>query len=478
MEHVFLGIESDDFPMDGAAILLLDTSTAGPDFGYETVRAAFARSVPDVAVMTRRLVQPPSLTPGYLTAYWATDPRFDLDNHLERATVAPPGDTAALAELCLTLSAGKLPRDRPLWKAWYVDGVADGGAAVILRVHHAAVDGIAGMEMFAALLDSKPDPAPRTRVPKVAGAGLPSTPVLLARSLWDTAWMPLDSAREAASLVRAVRAGDRAAAGEPRGRLFHDAHGSLFNRHVSTSEKSLALVELPLADVKAVKDALGVTLTDVVLALVTAALRTYLLDRGEPVDEPLSSLCPINVRAGDEQSGSGNHWAMMFNRLPIHLEDPLEQLAAIRQEMMTNKRVAQARTEVVNPAEAIGGIVPPLIWPLVGRLLALPVAEHMPPLANLQVSSIPGSPKRMYLAGAELLHMHSRTFVQQGSGLFFACVGYADTLDVGITALSELVPDPETIAAGMQRHLELLGSVDPAVVRAGDRARPVSGRRS
>lgn len=475
MEHVFLGIESDDFPMDGAAILMLDPSTADGDWGYDAVREAFARGVPTVDVMTRRLVEGPSITPGYWTAYWATDPNFDVDAHLERVTVPAPGDTAALAQLCLELSAGRLARDRPLWKAWYVDGVADGRAAVILRVHHAAVDGIAGMEMFAALLDTEPNPR-RRRTPERLEGEIPSHAGLLARSARDLATLPLDAARNALALGSGIVSGRRAAAGADRGRLFRDTREQLFNRHVESPEKSLALVELSLAEVKAVKNQLGVSLADVVLALVTSSLRTYLFGRGEAVDEPLMALCPINVRAGSERAGAGNHWAMMFNRLPVHLDDPVERLGAIRQETETNKRVAQARARVVNPAAAIADIVPPPAWQLAGKLVNLPLGRLMPPIANVEVSSIPGSPVPLYLAGARLTHMHSRTFVQQGSGLFIACVGYADSLDISITSLRELVPDPEAIGGSVERALvELASSTQesPTNLRAS-RPRPAA----
>jgi WS/DGAT/MGAT family acyltransferase len=343
---------------------------------------------------------------------------------------------------------------------------------VIIRLHHAVVDGVAGLEAFGALLD--PDPSTSagrdrsgTRRPDgpAPAPPLPSAPALLARSAWDAATMPAAAVRSAAMLARAVRAGDRAAGGEPRGRLFQDGGAALFNRRVRDSSKSLALVELPLDQLKATKNVLGVTLTDLILASVTASLRSYLLERGEPVDAGLSALCPINVRVGGEGAGYGNHWAMMFNRLPVGTADPLEQLRTIRSESSANRRAARARAEIGDPAAAIATIVPPPAWPLIGRLLGSPIGGLMPPIANLQVSSIPGSPQPLYLAGARLLHIHSRTFVQQGSGLFIACIGYDGTLDVGITAIRELVPDPERIATGMRDHLELLGSL-------GERAAP------
>jgi diacylglycerol O-acyltransferase len=458
MERVFLGLESDDYPMDGAALLILDPATAEGGYGFDAVRAAFQRGLPRTPVLTRKVVEAPTPVPGSGPAYWVEDPDFDLDAHLGRIIVSAPGDRAALAELTVRLSeGGQLPRDRPLWRAWYVDGVADGLAAVIVRFHHAAVDGIAAVEMFGALLDLEPRPAPKS-VAATDDHRRPGATDILLRSVRDVALMPAIAAKDAATLAIGLAAGQWAARKAPRAAL-PDAGPSLFDRASSSPEKSLGLLELPFAEVKAVKNALGVSLTDVVLAMVTASLRQYLMDRGDPVDNTLSALCPINARSGKEQSGAGNHWAMMFNSLPIHLADPLEQLAAIQRETATNKRVAYARAEYVNPADAVAGIVPPVTWPIVRKIISSPLGGYLPPIANLTVSSIPGAPMPLYLAGAKVLHMHNRAFTQPGAGLFVAYVGYCDSLDVGITATRELVPDPEKIAAGMREHLALLGTL-------------------
>src|SRR6202011_3460928 len=255
MEHMFLGTDSDEFPMDGAAILVLDPAAGGAGFGYEHVRAAFERGLHRAPILTKKVLEAPSPTPGYLSAYWVTDPHFDLDAHLDRVTVPPPGDRAALAQLAVTLSEGKLPRDRPLWRAWYVDGLAGGEAAVIIRLHHAVVDGVAGMELFGALLDSEPIPPPATDA-TIGGGKAPSGPKLLLRSLRDVALMPANSVKEAASLAAGFIAGGIAGGGLPR---LSRTEPSLFNKAVDKPDKSLALLELPLAEVKAVKDSLGVS---------------------------------------------------------------------------------------------------------------------------------------------------------------------------------------------------------------------------
>jgi diacylglycerol O-acyltransferase len=469
IDHMFLGTESDAYPMDGAAIMLLDAAGAGPEFGFDEVRDFLARKIAGTPVLTKRLRQVRWLGPGYATAFWAPDPHFTLDRHLDRATVPPPGDRAALAALTVALSGGRLPRDRPLWKAWYVDGLADGGAALVVRIHHAAVDATAGMQMLGSLLDFEPSP-PRTAAPSTALAPsrsrVPTSVELIARAAPELMLHPARSARRAVSLARALSAGRREAQDAERGRLFRDARdGCLFNRPARDAEKSLALLELPMDRVKLVKDELGVTLTDLALGLVTGSLRRYLADRAETVNRPLSAMCPMSVRAADDRSAQGNRFLFLVNRLPIQLADPLERIAAIRRETELSKRVGRAEAEVENTIVASTEIFPSGAWGVIG---ALPdsVIGRAPAMFNLTLSSVPGPPFPMYLAGAEVTHLHLRTFTQRGgSGLFITCMGYNGTLHIGITALRELVPDPERLAAGIEDELVVLEQLESAGAR-------------
>jgi diacylglycerol O-acyltransferase / wax synthase len=466
MARMFLGIESDDFPMDGAAMLVLDSSEAGPDFGYEAIRATLARKARAVPVLRKKLVRIPWVGPGHLAAAWVEDDEFRIDRHLDRTRIRPPGDLRALADLTIALSEHLLPHDRPLWKATFVEGLEDGRVALILRAHHAAIDAMAGMQVLGALFDVEPNlpaQALAVAVPATRTLQLPAAVELAGRSLPELITLPVRHARRSLSLVRALSAGRTASEGEDRGRLFrHTVPDCLFNRTVEDTAKSLALLELPMGRLKACKNALGVTLTDLMLALVTASLREYLARRDEDVTRPIATLCPMNVRLPGDTSGEGNHFLMMVNRIPIDLDDSSERVAVIRRETTVNKRVGMAEAEIANTTATFTDLIPAGAWPLIG---ALPdtVVGRMPAQSNLTLSSIPGPPVPLYLAGAKLLHMHMRTFVQRGSGLFVSCAGYHDTMDVGITSLQELVPDPESIAEGIERELAVLEELAGAV---------------
>jgi WS/DGAT/MGAT family acyltransferase len=463
LAHMFLGTESADYPMDGAAIIVLDPSTAPDSFGFDAVRAQLAARVPST-ILGRRLVRVPPFGPSYATAYWAQDERFDIDRHLLRVPAPADDDLGALT---LRLSDGMLPRDRPLWKAWFVDGLADGRAALIMRLHHAVLDGMAGMELFADVFDREPLAA-ATLTPSPHGgrasgplAALPEL-AALARSVPGAARVPFDVAAGALSLVRGLASGRSAAAGERRGRLFRDtAPDCVFNRIATSPARSLGLIELPLAELKAVKNAYGVTITDVVLALVTGAVRAYLDERGEPVDRPLAALCPMSVRSPG--AAHTNQFVMMVNRLPVDLDDAPARLAAIHAETTVNKRVAQAEAAVADTAATLTGLLPPALWSTVG---ALPDAAigRLPAIANLQVSSIPGPPFPLYLASAEVTVMHARTFVQRGSGLFICALTYNGTMFLGATAIRELVPDPERLTALMRSELTELAELASVLI--------------
>jgi WS/DGAT/MGAT family acyltransferase len=231
----------------------------------------------------------------------------------------------------------------------------------------------------------------------------------------------------------------------------------LLNRGVTNPDKSLALLSLPLDEVKAVKDAFAVTVNDVVLSLIAGGLRAYLQERGELPDEPLMAGCPVNVRPPDDHSLAGNYFGFMFAHLPTHIAEPVERLHAVHEATMVGKRVAEARAKLVNPTEALVAIPPSNVWALFGRLLARPAAgDRLPVLMNMVISNMMGPPIPLYLAGARIEHLYGRTMNFSGVGMFIHCISYAGSLDLGITSLRELVPDPERIADGLRSELSTL----------------------
>ena len=455
LERLFLGLEQPDYPLDGAGILLLDPSTAGPDFGFAAVKRELESRLPGLPALTRRPVEAPfDVVPGS----WVVDPAFDLGQHVHRVAVPSPGGLKELFELADSLFTGTLDRSHPMWQLWFVEGVENDQVALLLRIHHATMDGMGGVEMFGSLFSWAPDTAPPRPGRALEPERVPTSLEVVVRGLPELVIGPLRAVGDIVSMVAASRRGREAGAGDDRGSLFGSAPRTLFNRNVESADRSLAVASIPLADVKAVKDAFGVTVHDVVQTLVAIAVRDYLLGRGELPPEALSALCPMNMRTGDEtDTAGGNYFALLWSRLPTHLADPVAQLRAIHDEMVVNKRVARARGSVVNPTSAVTDIPPPLVWPVFGALMTkTPLGQLVPPITNLVVSNIAGPPFPLYFAGARLTHIYGRTMVMAGVGLFVHCISYDGMVEFGVTALRELVPDPQVIADGLQIGLDRL----------------------
>lgn len=469
IDRAYLGIESDDVPADFLNILVLDPSTAPDRHDFERVRAEALARVPTVEAMTRRLATAPL---GGAPEQWVTDPDFDVDRHLDRLACPSPGDLPALQRLALEVCSAPLDRRRPLWRMWYVEGLADGRAALLLKMHHAAFDGMGAVEALASLVDAEPlpfDPAATTPA-TVDGDRVPSGPEVLLRSLPGQAMAPLRAARGLATLAGAQLATLGASllgtGGDDDGSvLTGDWAGPpptvVFNRPPATFDRSLALTTVGLDDVKEVAKAAGVTVNDVVLTVVTGALRSYLAGRDELPDRPLRAVCPVNVRT-DEDSSGGNAFTAMLVPLPTHLDDPAERLRYVAEATSARKPTGSGADAGSGDATSartfleLIDLVPSAMFAVMGGLAGGGALTSLPPTANLVMSNVRGSDDPLYLAGARIEHMHGRTMAGPGLGMMIHCAGYAGQLDFGVTVLRDLVPDPETITEALAEQLALL----------------------
>ncbi|MCU1692388.1 MAG: Diacylglycerol O-acyltransferase [Frankiales bacterium] len=457
LERLFLRVEKPQYPMDACGVFVLEPTEEGGPLTFDRVRDELSLRVGRLPVFTRRVVE---ASFGLASERWAADPDFAIDHHLYRVALPAPGTLVELRDLVLALGQTPLDRSRPLWQAWYVEGVdgpESGRAAVLLRMHHALIDGMGGMQMLGELFDFSPvaaSAAEPSMASPVRSERVPSGPELLLRSVPDLVLAPFKGLRSGVDVVRGSLA-SRAAA-KDGGPARSAPPRSVFNRPVTSGDKSLAFFSLPLEEVKEVRKAFGATVNDVVLAVVTGALRSYLRDRDEAVDAPLTAMCPMNVRAKDDTSGIGNQFAMLFNALPVDDDDPVAQLREISAQMTQGKGAAEARRGIVNSTAAMADIPHPLVWNLVGDLVSSPYSTMLPPVMNLVASNILGPPFPMYFAGARITHFYGRTMVISGVGLFIHCISYDGSLEFGITALRQLVPDPDALAAAARAHLDVL----------------------
>ncbi|MDT5004971.1 MAG: diacylglycerol O-acyltransferase / wax synthase [Mycobacterium sp.] len=479
LDRMFINVETERLPMDMFGILMLDPSTAPDGHNFSRFRAEMAARLPKIPVFTRRAVSAP-LGAGH--EHWIVDPDFTIDRHLKHLGAPAPYDLGALCELAVSLVDEPLDRGRPLWQMYYVDGLTDGSAAVLLRLHHAMIDGVGGSEMLAELFDTQALPMdPELAACKIAGERVPSQVEMLIRSLPDQVLAPIKLVQRsipiavplAKGLVSKMPGGGRSNS-EPDVdkpspsdvRADKPSRRNLLNRLSNSSKRSLAVASLSMVDVKRAKDKFGVTLNDVVLSVTSAAVADYLRDRDELLDEPLRIAGPVNVRDDSAEAASGNHFAFMMVAVP-DVADPVERLRTVSDLANKSKparegsetaanRTSRKPTGTVSQVMGLIDVLPSGVWLALGQLVNTPVIEAVPPIANFVVSNIPGPKDKLYIAGAEITHIYGRTMVGAGIGLFIHCLSYGDTLDFGFTALADLVPDPDTIVEGVHRHLAAL----------------------
>jgi diacylglycerol O-acyltransferase / wax synthase len=492
LDRMFINVETDRLPMDMFGILMLDPSTAPDGHDFARFRAEMAARLPKIPVFTRRAVSAPF---GAGHEHWIVDPKFNIDRHLKHLGAPAPFNLAALCDLAVSLVDEPMDRSRPLWQMYYVDGLSDGSAAILLRLHHAAIDGVGGTEMLSELFDTAPLPLdPDLTAREFAGERVPSQVEMLIRSVPEQVLAPIRlvqrSVPVAVPLVKGL-VSRVSSAGRSAPKLDREEPSSterispqrtpptnsrlLLNRLAASPKRSLAVASLSMAEVERAKDRFGVTLNDVVLSITSAAVADYLRDREELPAEPLRIAGPVNVRDDAAEAASGNHFAFMMVSIP-DIADPVERIRAVSALTAKSKpargssgpttaRTSRKPSGTVSQVMGLIDVLPSSAWLALGQLVNSPAVEAVPPIANFVVSNIPGPKDKLYIAGAEITHMYGRTMVGAGIGLFIHCLSYGGSLDFGFTALADLIPDLDTIVDGVHRHLsELLKAPAPDAI--------------
>lgn len=475
----FLAWESPTTTGHVTSVLVIDPSTSPVSWTFEHFAQHLRLRLPDLVSLTEKLHEVPL---GLDRPYWVTDPHFDLENHLHYIAVPGDGGPHAFADLVASLHERPLDRRRPLWECYVVDGVAPGHKAVITKIHHAAIDGLSGQEILAGLVDLTPEgsvrsPAPKAEQPEEAGGSYE----LLARAALSMVTSPARVARAAAGLARALpvlgptlgRRGPAARGDESTSELlrrFGAAPMTPFNATIGPHRR-WAFVAHPLSDLKAIKDRVGCTVNDAVLAVVAGVLRGWLIDRQALPDRPLVAMVPLSVRRPGQESAVGNFLSPSVTTLATHLDDPAERLAAIKAGMDQAKRQHAAL-----PADILTDVTqvaPPAVAALAARLVASTrLADRVTPPFNVVVSNVPGPPIPLYLAGALILGHYPVSAIVDGVGLNVTVVSTNGMLDFGFVADRDLVPELWAMA---ERVPEAVAELALAVGLEPDQPTPTAG---
>jgi WS/DGAT/MGAT family acyltransferase len=450
LDAAFLSLETPAAHMQVMGIAIVDPTTSARGFSYEHVRDLLEQRLHLVQPFRRRLVEVPL---GLHAPLWIEDPDFDLDYHLRRAALPAPGSERELAAFVADVASRPLDRQHPLWEAYVVEGLERGHYAFVAKIHHALIDGASGVEILASLFDLEPEPEPKVTdvAPDWEPEHVPSDFELVSHAALSFAQRPVQFVKAANSLGRSVVRGvQRARERELDVPLPLTAPKLAMNRKI-TPHRKVAFASVPLSEVKEAKNALGVTVNDVVLGVATGAVRAYLTQRGELPDRALVAAIPTNVRAEGERE-LGNRLSTMFAALPVEIDDPAERIEAIRRSTAGWKQVH----EVVESStlEDWAGVASPAVFSGAMRLYGrLRIGERVRPAINMIVSNVPGPSFPLYLCGARLVSLHPLGPILDDCGLNLTVMSYLDHVDFGFIACRELVPDVDDLAAAVPEAL-------------------------
>ena len=442
----FLYSETPTVHMHTLKIVVIDARRRPAPLTPDLFRDLLEERLDRMPVLRRRPVAVP-LRLG--RPVWIDDPDFDLARHVTWCRAPEPGGKRELADIAARVAAVPLDRDRPLWDMTVVDGLEGGRVAVVVKLHHALADGGSAVAMLQNAFVT--DPARAVEDP-FRPEPEPTDGVLLRRAMRARG----RRLRELPDLGRQTLAGLRAArsaALEVGGTPAAPFSGPRTSLNVSLSaERTFAMTELAIAELLAIKTAVGATLNGVFLALCAGALRRYLGKRGEPTERSLVAGVPVGIRQGTDHL-SGNHVDSMYVPLPVDLADPAERLRAVHDAAVRARRIREAmghglleRRAAMTPVNLYSPVI--RLWGRTG------LSNRLRPPINLVASNVPGPREPLEAGGGVIGALYSVGPILEGIGLNVTAWSYVDQLHVSVLGCPVSLPDPWELTEAMDAELD------------------------
>jgi diacylglycerol O-acyltransferase len=382
---------------------------------------------------------------------WVDDPHFNLDYHVRRTALASPGGEQELRTLVGRVMSQQLDRSKPLWEMWAAEGLGGGRWALVSKVHHCMVDGVSATDLLSVLLDAEREPT-RAPPPRWTPEPEPSAADLLAEPLARRLASPVDALAAARELVLGPRRAAELARETVRGtaamaRLLRPTPRTSLNGPIGPHRR-WDWAHAQLSDVKAVRAALGGTVNDVVLSIISRGFRDLVLSRAEnPSGIVIRSLVPVSVRRPGERGRYNNRVSAMFAELPVGVEDPVERLEAVRIQMEGLKQSKEAVAGEV--LTSLSGFAPALLLAL-GMRAAFRVPQRS---VNTVTTNVPGPQQPLYAAGRRMLETIPYVPLAGRVRVGVAIFSYDGMLKFGVTGDYDTAPDIRILCAGIEEGM-------------------------
>jgi diacylglycerol O-acyltransferase len=448
----FLLAENRNMPMHVGGLQLFKKPEGA---GRNYVREMFEqmRDVDEIAPLFLKHPYRSAKTAGQLV--WRPDEQFDIEHHLRHSALPKPGRVRELLELCSRLHSTRLAWERPLWEAHVIEGLRDGRVAMYTKTHHALVDGVSAMRLLASVLDTDPDrrdmPAPWGKMPDrskaaksqtTAESSLAEVPVHALRAAFG---ITAEAAGLPGALIKTITKGIK---NETSALSLH-APRTILNQPI-TGSRRFAAQDWPIERLRAIGKATGTTINDVVIAMCSGALRSYLIGLDELPEQSLVAMVPVGLKAKESHTASGeggNAVGAIMVRMGTELHDPADRLKSVHRSMIDGKDALSSMTPMQILAMSAVGQAPAILTPM------LRMQGIVRPPYNVIISNVPGPRSTHYWNGAELVGVYPLSIPINGMALNITCTSYDGLMCFGLTGCRRTVP-----------HLQrLLGFLDDEV---------------
>jgi WS/DGAT/MGAT family acyltransferase len=445
LDASFLYLETGNMPMHIGGLAIYDQSTApGGAVTFKDILRFFEKRVHKARAFRQRLVTVP-MSLDY--PYWIDDPDFDLEFHVRHIALPKPGDWRQLCIQAARLHARPLDTNRPLWEAYVIEGldnvagVPEGSFALVTKFHHAAIDGVSGAEISAAIHDTSPEDTVEAPENDWNPERFPTAMELLGRTAVTTAKKPFEFASLVARNVpTAWRFGRGLLSKELN--LTMNVPRTRFNGNVSP-HRVFDGRSFSLEEIRAIKGRVeGATINDVIVSVCGGALRRYLESKGELPEESLVAMAPVSARPEEMRKAAGNMVSTMSLPVRSDIADPLERLRAVHGESEKAKRLTRTlgTSLATEAAHFLPSTTSGLIATAYGRY---GLAKRLPPMYNTIITNVPGPNFPLYSMGSQMVASFGLGPVVHGIGLFQPVIGYNGQITVSAISCREMMPDPE-----------------------------------